>query len=124
MSNKKNNILISQVEEKKEITECEHKIEILEMPEGSSHKFKKVCTICKKFLGWHANIQKNESIAARKLIIGVISPYATKWEQNFFRSMLKVDKLSEKQLIKWKKIIEEYQLVGILKKSDDENKTL
>lgn len=100
--------------------ECQHATEVIAMPEGSSHKFKKVCTKCNRFLGWHSNIPKAESITGRKAIIGIISPYATNWEKNFFRSMLKIDKLSDKQLVTWKKIIDEYTLVGILKKSDYE----
>ena len=97
---------------------CQHRPGITLMPEGSIHKYKRSCTDCNKFLGWHNPNTKTNTISNRKRIINIISPYTNDWEQSFFKSIIKSERMSDKQIASWNKIINEYVAAGALKKSD------
>jgi hypothetical protein len=87
--------------------------DIVPMPEGSTHKYKKVCKTTGKFLGWHSGSNSNSAMA-RKQIMLKLEPYATKWEKEFIKSIAKREKLSDKQNAVWQKMIKDYIEVGVL----------
>jgi hypothetical protein len=100
-------------------TQCEHRsTEVIPMPEGSMHKYKKVCGECQYFLSWHSDKPVEQTASGKKVIIEKIYPHATRWEQDFLISISKRNGLSEKQTNVWKRLIADYLSVGIIEESD------
>ena len=89
---------------------CIHIQKVTKMIEGSGHKYKVECEKCKKFIGWNTKEYTKDRVA----LIETLTPYLSKWETEFCKSIANRPILTEKQEKRWEQIIADYKEVGVI----------